>query len=424
MAFKKLHLTVAVLGIVAAGAAAWWWQQRPAAPSAVSASSPDARSGAPGSPGVGAASGAPGGPNAGAPSGPVPVEVGRVEAVRLEDDVQAVGSVRARQGVMLRPEVSGRIERLNFTDGQPVRRGQVVVQLDDALQSAQLQQAEAQAAIARTNLQRNRELAGQNFVSQSAVDQTEAALKVAEAQVALARAQVARMRIVAPFDGVAGIRGVNLGDYVKDGADLVGVEDLSSVWVDFRLPERYAAKLAKSQPVELTLDALPGRKLAGKVEALDSQVDANGRSLLVRAQVTNPGGALRTGMFARVRVVFNVRDDATMVPEEALVPLAGKQFVFRVVDGGDGKRAQRLEARLGLRQPGKVEIVDGLKPGDLVVTAGHQRLLRGDGQPVRVVDLSAGPRGGSPGRAPGASAPATGGGNGAPGGDKGAGRPV
>ncbi|UUX97741.1 efflux RND transporter periplasmic adaptor subunit [Aquabacterium sp. J223] len=420
MAFKKLHLTVAVLGIVVAGAAAWWWQQRPASSAAVAAAVPEARPA-----GAGAGPGAPGGPNGAAPSGPVPVEVGRVEAVRLEDDVQAVGSVRARQGVMLRPEVSGRIERLNFTDGQPVRRGQVVVQLDDALQAAQLQQAEAQAAIARTNLQRNRELAGQNFVSQSAVDQTEAALKVAEAQVALARAQVQRMRIVAPFDGVAGIRSVNLGDYVKDGADLVGVEDLSSVWVDFRLPERYAAKLAKSQPVELSLDALPGRRLAGKVEALDSQVDANGRSLLVRAQVTNPGGALRTGMFARVRVVFNVRDDATMVPEEALVPLAGKQFVFRVVDAGDGKRAQRLEARLGLRQPGKVEIVDGLKPGDLVVTAGHQRLLRGDSQPVRVVDLSAGPRGGAPGRAPGASAPASGGGgNGPPGGDRGAGRPV
>ena len=150
-----------------------------------------------------------------------------VQSTRIVDDTQSVGTLRARQSVVLRPEVSGRIKTLTFTDGQRVKRGDLLVQLDDTLQQAQLKQAEASAAIARTNLQRSRELAAQNFVSQSAVDQNAAALDVALAQVALAQAQIQRMRVLAPFDGVTGIRQANVGDYLKDGAEVVSVEDLS-----------------------------------------------------------------------------------------------------------------------------------------------------------------------------------------------------
>jgi membrane fusion protein (multidrug efflux system) len=292
----------------------------------------------------------------------------------------------------------------------------LLVQLDDTLQRAQLQQAQAQASIARTNLQRNRDLVSQNFVSQSAVDQSAAALEVAEAQVALAQAQLARMRIVAPFDGIAGIGSVNLGDYVKDGADLVNVEDLSQVLVDFRLPERFIARVKTGQTVDVTLDALPGQRFGGRVDALDAVIDANGRSLLVRARLDNPGGVLRSGLFARARIVFAQRDGALVVPEEALVPLGGKQYLFKVVEGPDGRVAQRIEARIGLRLPGKVEIVDGLAPGELVVTAGQARLGRGDAVPLKVVDVGAAggvraPDGGaSAGRGaasqPGAAAPA------------------
>jgi membrane fusion protein (multidrug efflux system) len=288
--------------------------------------------------------------------------------------------------VTLRPEVSGRISRLGFGDGQRVKRGQLLVQLDDTLQQAQLQQADAQASIARTNLQRNRELLAANFVSPSVVDQSAAALQVAEAQVALAKAQLARMRIEAPFDGVAGIRSVNVGDYVKDGADLVNVEDLSSVLLDFRLAERYVSRIRTGQPVEAQLDAMPGKVFKGQVDAVDSLLDANGRSLLVRARLANPGGELRSGMFARTRLVFSTRDNALVVPEEALVPLAGKQYLVKVVDGPKGKMSQRLEARIGVRLPGKVEILEGLAAGDLVVTAGQARLMR-ESLPVRVVDI-------------------------------------
>ncbi|WP_341889172.1 efflux RND transporter periplasmic adaptor subunit [Variovorax sp. YR752] len=370
---KTFHTVIAVVGIAAASVAAWWFQHRDNATPAASLAAPGAASGP--------------ATTSGASGGPFAVEVARASAARIEDDAQSVGSMRSRQGVMLRPEVSGRVARIGFGDGQRVKRGQLLVQLDDTLQRAQLQQAQAQASIARTNLQRNRELQAQNFVSASAVDQSAASLEVAEAQVALAQAQLERMRIVSPFDGVAGIATVNLGDYVKDGADLVNIEDASSMSVDFRLPERYLARLKPGQPVEVQVDALPGRSFSGRIDAVDSQVDANGRSLLVRARLPNPQGELKAGMFARARTVFAVRERAVVVPEEALVPQGGRQYLVKVVDGPAGPVSQRIEARLGVRLPGRVEILEGVAVGDLVVTAGQARLMRGDGLPLRVVEV-------------------------------------
>lgn len=393
---KKIPTLVAVLGLAVAAGAAWWWQQ----PKGMAAASPQAAG-----PGAGGPGGAgPGGP--GGPGGPAAVEVARVSLLTLSDDVQAVGSLQSVQGVMVRPESSGRIAKLGFVEGGRVQRGQLLVQLDDTLQQAQLKQAEAQASIARTNLQRSRELLAQNFVSASTVDQNAAALQVAEAQVALAQAQVQRMRVLAPFDGTVGLKAVDVGDYVKDGADIVNLEDLSSLTVQFALPERYADRVKPGQPVELSVDAFPGRSFKGRVQALDSQVDANGRALRVMAQLANPGAVLRPGMFARPRVVFAVRESAVVVPEEALVPLGSKQFLFKVVDGPEGKKvSQRLEARIGLRLPGRVEITEGLKPGDTVVTAGHGRLLRADSVPLRVVDLAdAGKAAGAGKPGPGAAA--------------------
>ena len=311
------------------------------------------------------------------------------ESASLTDDVQAVGSLKSARSVVVRPEVSGRIAKLGFAEGGRIQKGQLLVQLDDTLQQAQMKQAEAQANIARTRLQRNRELLTQGFVSQSAVDQSLADLQVADAQVSLAQAQLSRMKVLAPFNGTAGLRKVDEGDYVKDGADIVSVEDLGALTVQFALPERSLDRLRVGQAVDLTLDALPGRTFKGRVAALDAQVDANGRALQVLAQVDNAGALLRPGMFARARVVFAVRGGAVVVPEEALVPLGNKQWLFKLANGANSQKvARRVEAKLGLRLAGKVEILEGVAAGDSVITAGHARLLRGDNMPVRVVDLA------------------------------------
>ncbi len=362
-------MAVISLGL-AAGAA--WWLQRPD-------QSPPASNAAVSAPSNG---------------GPPAVEVVRVTTARIQDDAQAVGSLRSRQSVMLRPEVAGRVVKIGFEDGARVRRGQLLVQLDDVLPRAELSQAQAQLSIASANLQRNQELVAQNFVARRVLDESQANLQVAQAQVALAQARMQRMRITAPFDGTVGLRRINLGEYVKDGADLVNLEDTSALTVDFRLPERYQSQIAVGQTVQVQLDALPGQKFAARVQALDPLLDADGRSIAVRATLPAAAGReLRPGMFARVLTVFSVDESALVVPEEAIVPQGGKQFVIRIETEGDGDAIKRLsrraEVQLGVRRGAQVQVTSGLALGDTVVVAGQQRLQK-DGTAVRVVEMGGG----------------------------------
>jgi membrane fusion protein (multidrug efflux system) len=379
MASKAIYTVVAVAGIAAASGAAWWYQKPKSSDAAVVAPAPA----------QGAANGA-------AAVKPPSVEVARVELARLADDARAVGSLRSRRGVVLRPEISGRITQLNFTDGQRVRKGQVLVQFDDQLAQAQIQQSQAELSIAQSSQKRNQELVAQNFISQRSLDESAANLQVAQAKLALARATAARLKIVAPFDGIAGIRQVNVGDYLKDGADIVNIEDIDAIYVDFRLPERYQSKVRRGQTAVLDIDALPGQTYTAQIQAIDPLIDANGRSVGIRGCIDNRALQLRPGMFARVTTVFGVRDNASVIPEEAIVPQSDKQFVIKLLDGPNGPNAQtrttqRVEVKVGLRSPGKVEILQGLAPGDTVVKTGQQRIQK-DGTVVTVVDLANGAR--------------------------------
>ncbi|MDB5891874.1 MAG: efflux transporter periplasmic adaptor subunit [Polaromonas sp.] len=313
-----------------------------------------------------------------------------MQLARLIDDTQAVGSLRSRRSVVLRPEVSGRITQLNFTDGQRVRKGQVLVQLDDDLPRAQIQQSEAELSIARANQKRNQELVAQNFISQRSLDESAANLQVAQAKLSLAKATAARLKIIAPFDGIAGIRLVNVGDYLKDGADIVNIEDIDAIYVDFRLPERFQSKVRRGQAAVLDIDALPGRRYNAQIQAIDPLIDANGRSVGLRGCVDNRQLQLRPGMFARVNTVFGVRDNARVIPEEAMLPQGMRQFVIKLLEGPDAQSriSKRVEVKVGIRSPGRVEIVEGLEVGDMVVTAGQQRVPR-DGTVVSIVNAQA-----------------------------------
>ena len=340
----------------------------------------------------------------------------------LVDETQAVGSLRSRQGVMLRPEIGGRVKQIFFNDGQRVRKGQLMVQFEDQLQQAQVAQARAELSIAEANHKRNQELVAQNFISQRSLDESAAALEVSRAKLSLAQATLQRLQVLAPFDGITGLKQINVGDYLKDGADMVNVEDIDAVLLDFRLPERFQARVRAGQKAQLTVDALPGRPFSAIVQAVDPLIEANGRSVGVRGCIDNRQQQLRPGMFARVNAVFGTRENAMVIPEEAIIPQGGRTFVVKVVAGDkpDVRVSERVAVKVGLRQPGKVEILEGLSAGDTVVTAGHQRLQK-DGTPVRVVDLShpggGRPAGGPPGAGgPGAGGPGAGGpGAGAPG---------
>jgi membrane fusion protein (multidrug efflux system) len=207
---------------------------------------------------------------------------------------------------------------------------------------------------------------------------------------------------------------MNVGDYLKDGADMVNIEDLDAVLLDFRLPERFQAKIRAGQNAQLTFDALPGRPFTATVQAVDPLIEANGRSVGVRGCIDNRQQQLRPGMFARVNAVFGSRENAMVIPEEAIIPQGGRTFVVRVVPGEkpESLMSERVAVKTGLRLPGKVEILDGLAAGDTVVTAGHQRLQK-DGTLVRVIDLAQ-PAGGKPVAGPSQAASAAGGAPSAP----------
>jgi len=366
------------LALVLAGGVAWWTQQPGGAPP--SAKGPTA---------------APSG--AGGRGGPPSVEVATVQTTRLQDETQAVGNLVSKQSVTLRPEVSGRVARIAFKDGSAVKQGQLLVQLDDALQRAELNQAMAQLSIAQANTKRNEELVAQNFVAQRVLDESRANLQVAQAQVDLAQARLARMRIVAPFSGTVGIARVNMGEYIKDGAEVVNLEDTSALMVDFRLSERYQTRVAVGQSVQVQVDALPGQTFAARVLALDPLLDANGRAVAVRASMPSDAAKrLRSGMFARVNVVFGVDEAALVVPEEALLPQGGRQWLVVLesapeVDGKPQWTARRVEVSTGIRRGSMVQITQGLSAGQTVVVAGQQRIQQ-DGMPVRVVELKPEPK--------------------------------
>ncbi|MBM3339484.1 MAG: efflux RND transporter periplasmic adaptor subunit [Betaproteobacteria bacterium] len=317
-------------------------------------------------------------PGKGGPRGPAAVEMQVALSKDLADVASAVGTLRANETVVLRSEVAGRIAFLAFRDGETTMKGNTLLKLDAALQEAELAQAKAELALGQTNYDRSKDLAQRKFVSESALDQAAANLRVLEAKFQLAKARLDRTVIRAPFSGQLGLRNVSLGDYVKEGTDLVLLEDVASLKVDLRLPERYIGRLKKGQSIQVQIDAFPEKTFKAQVEATDVQVDANGRFVLVRGSMANPGSTLRSGMFARAALVLGERKGAVMVPEEAITPIGSDLYVWLALDG----KAKRVKIQTGLRQDGLVEVIGELRGGDQVVVAGQQRLMR-DGQEVR-----------------------------------------
>lgn len=326
----------------------------------------------------------------GAPQG-MPVEAAPVEVRPMADEVLVVGSLRANESVVIRPEIAGRIAGISFEEGGTAEDGQVLVRLDDASRAAELAQAEANLDLARRNFSRADELYRRQNLAASTRDEALARLRVEEATVDLARVHLAKTVLEAPFAGLLGLRRVSPGDYVSAGDPIVALEDVDPIKVDFRVPEVFAHRLAAGQPVRMTVDAVPGETFEGMVYAIDPQVDEQGRSVLLRARVPNEGGPLRPGMFARVTLVLDARPNALVIPEQALIPQGTDHIVFKVVDG----KVAPQPVTLGQRRTGLVEVTSGLSAGDMVITAGQIKVR--PGQPVTVV-----PSGPPPGEAGGA----------------------
>ena len=307
-----------------------------------------------------------------AASDKVKVEVAPVNKTRLERAVSAVGTLRSHDSVVLRPEVSGRIAEINFMEGGRVEQGQVLVRLDDSVAKARVQQARANLKLAGSQYRRSVELNKQGFVSRQARDEAASNLAVQEAAVALAEAELEKTVIQAPFSGLVGLRTVSVGDYVGPGSDLVPIEAIDPLNVDFRIPEQFLSSVAVGSRLHVSFDAMSGFERVGTVGAISPQVDVGGRSLLLRANVPNPDHLLRPGLFARVQLEL-AETEGLVVPESALAPSGDAQYVFRVEDGV----VRRVMVQIGQRLGAHVEIVNGLNEGDRVVVAGLQKVRDG-----------------------------------------------
>jgi membrane fusion protein, multidrug efflux system len=300
----------------------------------------------------------------------VPVETAVAAAGRAATLVRATGSLRSSDSVVVSPEFAGRVNGVLFEQGLAVEAGTPLVTLAPETLQAEVAKADAALALARENFQRSESLSRRGATAAQALDEARANLRTAEAELELARVRLDYATIRAPFAGVVGLKEISVGRYVEPGDELVSLERIDPLDLDFRLSERWLSKLSPGDTVAVTVDALPGRRFEGRVAALAPQVDVNGRAVQLRATVPNPDRSLRPGLFARIEVELDARPDAVLVPEAAVVLQEGGPVVYRVADG----KALLTPVATGVRRDGRVEVTRGLAPGDTVVVSGHVRL--------------------------------------------------
>jgi membrane fusion protein (multidrug efflux system) len=310
----------------------------------------------------------------GAPSA-APVEVVAARTERVEDQVEALGTLIANEQVAIAPEVSGRIVAFHFREGQEVKAGDDLVDLDPAIATAELKQAQANLALAEDVFERSQTLVERGAGTQVALEQATAQLAVARANVTSAETRLAQLKLTAPFAGVVGLRTTSVGTIVPAGQAVTTLTSLDPMKVDFSIPELFLSAVETGQSIDVVVDAVPDRRFRGEVYAIDPVVDVAGRAVRLRATIANGDRALRPGLFARVALTIAVRDDAVVVPETALVAAAtGQEAAVYVVT--DGRAAMRVVAT-GRRLDGKVEITDGVRAGEQIVVAGQARLRDG-----------------------------------------------
>src|SRR5437899_6354563 len=317
-----------------------------------------------------AKSAAPGGGAGGMPPSPVQ------GAVAIRDTVvgamQATGQIEAVQSIELRPEVQGRIIDILVREGEVVDAGTALFKVDDAELKAQVAQADAERQLARQALERTKQLIAQNASSASDLERSQAKSQSADANYDLLKTRLDRTVVRAPFAGVVGRRLVSIGTFVSNQTPLITLQSVNPQHAAFQVPERYADPLRRGQLVSFQVAALPGRNFSGEVVFVDPVVELPGRTILIKARVPNPEHQLQAGMFIEARLATNIRPNAIVVPEDAILPLQGSTFVWMVKDG----KADRRQVTLGVRTAGWAEILGGgSEAGDQVVVGGAERLF-------------------------------------------------
>ncbi len=310
----------------------------------------------------------------------VNVEAQKAKKKYIEETLSLTGEFFANETVNLQSEISGRIVFIGFDDGQLVKKGDLLIGLDDSIPEAEFFKDTAEYNLAKSNLKRSLDLHQKNYLSERALEEIITAEEKAKAKMQLARAILDQYKIKAPFDGKIGLRKFSVGTYVKNGQELMTLQDLKILKFDFEVPERYSNMVSIGQSLLISTNTLD-QNIVSKVDAIDVANKNRGRVLFVRALVDNSEGILRSGMFGKAELIVKKKEKAVVIPESALFSEQSNKFVWKIQNG----IVKKTRILTGIRLKDEVEILSGLTSGDRIVTAGHLK-LRKDGQSVTIID--------------------------------------
>ena len=303
-----------------------------------------------------------------------------VKADSWETSLNAVGTLNAVQGVTVAAELAGKVVKISFEAGTPVKKGDILLRQDTSSEEAQLPGVVAQANLARANCKRSDQLYAKGIIAKADLDSAVATAEQAEAQAENIRATIAKKTIRAPFSGQLGIRQVNLGQMLREGDPIVTLQALDPIYVDFSLPQQELPRVRLGLPVRVTGDALSGTSVEGRVTAVNPQIDADTRNIKIEATVANRGEKLRPGMYVNVAVGLPARQEVLTIPATSVLyaPYSDSVFVIEPSKEGKGGSVLRQQfVRLGEKRGDFVAVTNGLKENDTVVSTGVFKLRNG-----------------------------------------------
>lgn len=313
---------------------------------------------------------------------PPPVTVSATEA-RLEEwqpTIRSVGKLSAVNGLLVSAEVTGRVERIAFESGSAVKKGELLLQMDDSSEQAELPGLRARVKLAKQNLDRTEKLIRQNLSSGDQLDAAQSEYDQARSALAVREAIINKKRIVAPFAGELGIRKVDVGEYLQPGQEIVSLQALDSLFIDFTLPEQYINRIRSGMRVNILTNAYPGEQFSGEISAISADVDPNSHNFSVQARIPNQDQRLRPGLFADIRILAGDPVARVTVPRTAVTYTLYGDSVYVIKPAEDGSDALKVEQRfvqLGEERENDVAVVSGVSAGERIVTAGQLKLNAG-----------------------------------------------
>lgn len=313
----------------------------------------------------------------------IPVETVRAERGTVEERIESIGTARANEAIVLTAKITGHVSAIGFKEGQRVQTGDLLIEFDARQQRADVEETRATVEEIRRRLDRARMLRQTGNVPEARIDELSGLFLAAQARQRSVEAKLGDLKINAPFAGRVGLRQVSVGNLVQPGTAITTLDDVGKIKLEFAVPEVLLGRVRLGLSVNARSAAYPDRVFTGAIRAIDTRVDSVTRSIRINAEFDNADETLRPGMFLTVELVVERRDNAVLVPEEAVVPEGTRQYLMVVRDG----RAKRVEIVLGERLPGKVEVLRGLEIGDEVVLRGIQKAR--DGAPVKATPVGA-----------------------------------